>query len=402
MEASVFRVAWRAMLTDQLKQVRRNPALALITLAGGLLLGVLAGVIFEHGGASAGRANGDARATIARSSQTNSAAPGGRAGASSRAATLPPATAGSNGATDSPIRPREILSAALRDGVDRARGLSGEAAAAVWVYGDAQPVLSGPTAVPHRMWSISKAVVTIAALKATDGRPGSVLSTAMTDAIRRSDNCAIRRVIVGLQDHLGAGIAGTVGAFERVLATSGARIERTPQSARAEQACVRYLDNHQGTLPGSDLVAVPQFGTAEWTEGDAVSFAHALADGAYGAYGDGLLRLMRQPKEPPLEEPPPQPALPLDWGAGAVFPADWAPAWKGGWGGSQDSPPHYLASQIVVLHLGRTPVAVTAIFVPKAEPPNDNPGLTNAPAALERMFNAARRGLEEEQIGGVR
>ena len=252
------------------------------------------------------------------------------------------------------------------------------------------------------MWSTSKAVVTIAALQATNDQPDPVLGSAMTDAIRRSDNCAIRRVIVGLQDRVNKGVPGAVAAFERVLATAGARLRRGPQTGSVEQACVPYLDSHQGGLPGSDLGLAPLFGTAEWTQDDAISFAHSLSDGAYGAPGASLLRLMGLPKEPPLEEPPPPSAPPLDWGAGAAFPASWKPAWKAGWGGSQDEPPHYLATQIAVLHLGETSVAVTAIFVPSKEPPNDNPGITQTPEALERMFTAARIGLEQEQVGGVR
>jgi hypothetical protein len=390
------------MLTDQLGQIRRNPALVLIVLAGGLILGVLIGVIFDHGGGSVGAASSTVRTAIAaRSSRTDSVATGAGGRVSGDSAILPSATAGSNGAASARIGRRVALSSALKHGVERADELGGEAAVAVWVYGDAQPVLSGPTGVPHRMWSTSKAVVTIAALQATGDQPDSVLGSAMTDAIRRSDNCAIRRVIVGLQDRVNEGVAGTVTAFERVLEKAGARLQRAPQSGAVEQACVPYLESHKGGLPGSDLGVAPLFGTAEWTQDDAISFAHSLSEGTYGAPGAYLLRLMGLPKEPPLEEPPPPSAPPLDWGAGAAFPVSWKPAWKAGWGGSQDDPPHYLATQIVVLRLGEIPVAVTAIFVPRNEPPNDNPGITQTPEALERMFKAARIGLEKEQVGGV-
>jgi hypothetical protein len=390
------------MLTDQLSQIRRNPALALIVLAGGLLIGVLIGVVFAHGGGSARAANSATRTVLAaRSSRADSAVAGTGGGASKRPTVLPPATAGSNGASSVQTQRRETLETALNYGVSRADALGGEAAAAVWVGGDPEPVLSGPTTTPHRMWSMSKAVVTIAALQATHDQPDSVLSGAITDAIRRSDNCAIRRVIVGLQDHQNQGVAGAISAFEKVLATADARIERSPQRASPEQACVRYLNSHQGGLPGSDLAVAAEFGTAEWTEDDAISFAHSLSEGAYGASGAYLLGLMGLPKQPPLEEPPPPSAPPLDWGAGASFPAGWQPAWKAGWGGSQDDPPHFLAGQIVVLHLGDVPVAATAIFVPKIEPPNDNPGITQAPQALELMFTAARVGLEQEHVGGV-
>ena len=380
-----------------LTELRRNPAPVLIIFAGGLLAGVLLGLIFARSGRPAQAANGVTRTVLAV--HHRSQAPSESVGDKPTATILPPASAGSNGADEVREQRRETLHAALESGVGDAESLGGEAAAAVWVDGDTQPTLVGPATVAHRMWSMSKAVVTIAALRATHSRPDPVMWSAITDAITRSDNCAIRRVIVGLQDRLDAGTSGTVAAFERVLATAGAHIERSPQSASAEQACVPYLERHQQGVPGSDLGVVPQFGTAEWTEFDAISFTHALADGAYGEPGDYLLQLMGLPKKPPLEEPPPPTAPPLDWGAGAAFPVSWKPAWKAGWGGSQDRPPHFIAGQIVVLHLRTLPVAVAAVFTPSTEPTTDNPGVTAAPRALELMFEAARIGLEDEAVG---
>jgi hypothetical protein len=402
MEAAIRRITWWAMLTDELNQLCRRPALGLVVVAGGLLLGLLIGVLFVHGSDSSKAANRTTSAPIASwQPRINPHATQASTRRSRARAVLAPATAGTNGANSMPVPQRGKLDAAMSSGVGRVRQLGGEAAAAVWIGGDAQPLLSGPTRVLHRMWSTSKAVVTIAALEATNDTPDHVLGSAMTDAIRRSDNCAIRRVIVGLQDRVNKGVAGAVEAFERVLTMAGVGLQRSPQSGSVEQACVRYLHTHQGGLPGSDLGVAPLFGTAEWSQHDAISFAHSLSEGVYGASGAYLLRLMGLPKEPPLEEPSP-PSAPLPgWGAGAAFPASWKPAWKAGWGGSQDDPPHYLATQIVVLHLGATPVAVTAIFVPTTEPPNDNPGITRAPEALEFMFRAVRYGLEEEHVGGV-
>jgi hypothetical protein len=395
------------MLANQLGKLRRNPALVTIALAGGIVLGVLAGVLVDRGSDSA-RAVGGAATTITVGSSRRGIAASRQATRRREAAPVAgidprdaaPVAGIRKGSAPTPVR--QALQATLNRGVEEAEGLGGEAAAAVWVAGDSHPLLGGPTAVPHRLWSMSKAVVTVAALQAVEDRPDSVLWSAMTDAIRRSDNCAIRRVIVGLQDRVGEGVAGAVTAFEGVLAAAHARIERRPQSAPPEPACVRYLDSHQGGLPSSDRGVAAEFGTAEWTEYDAISFTHALSEGVYGEAGADLLRLMALPKQPPLEEPPPPSAPPLEWGAGAAFPASWKPAWKAGWGGSQDDPPHFLSGQIVVLDLAGVPVAVTAIFVPRTEPATDNPGLTAAPRALELMFAAARTGLEDEHVGGVR
>jgi hypothetical protein len=398
------------MLRGQLDRVRRNPRLTLMALAGGLLLGLLVGIVVDaHSGGSVHVAGTTATTVFtAHASRRAHSSPGpairstlspAPADANRSGSAQAPADANRSGSAQAP--PREALQAALNRGVQEAKQLDGEAAAAIWVDGDSQPVLSGPVLVPHRLWSMSKAVATLAALGAVNDRPDPVLSSAVTDAIRRSDNCAIRRVIVGLQDRLGAGTPGAVRAFEQILATAHARLEQAPQAASAEPACVRYLDSHQGGLPGSDLGTAAEFGTAEWTEYDAISFAHALSAGAYGFPGADLLKLMALPKEPPLETPEPPSSPPLDWGAGAAFPAAWRPAWKAGWGGSQNRPPRFLAGQIVVLGLARTRVAVAAIFVPRAEPATDNPGITRAPQALELMFEAARTGLEDEHVGMI-
>jgi hypothetical protein len=249
------------------------------------------------------------------------------------------------------------------------------------------------------MWSMSKAVVSVAALQVIHDRPDPVMGSALADAIRRSDNCAIRRVIVGLQEGVNRGVAGTVATFDSVLTHAGAGTETWPQAAAAEEACVRYLDRHSGGLSGGDLGVVPQFGTAQWSVRDAIAFTHALGEGAYGAPGAYLLSLMAEPKEPPLEEPAPPQAPALDWGAGAVFPSAWHPAWKAGWGGSRQRPARFLAGQLVVLDLARTRVSVAAFFLPSIQPAVDNPGITAAPAALERIFVAVRSGLRAARVG---
>jgi hypothetical protein len=313
------------------------------------------------------------------------------------------AVSSSAGPMNTPMPERQTLRAALSAGVARADALRGQAAAAVWVDGDRHPVTSGPVMSPHRMWSTSKAVVAIAVMQAVRDQPDPMLRSVLEDAIARSDNCAVRRAIVGLQDRLGKGLAGTEAAFEHVLLAAHARIKGPPQIAAAERACVPYLQAHRAGLAGGegDLGVVPEFGTAEWTEYDAISFAHSLSDGDYGVAGEYLLRLMMLPKGLPLDEGPAPPSVPPpDWGAGEAFPASWSPAWKAGWGGSQLHPPRFLAGQLVVLHIGRTPVAAAAIFVPGTEPATDNPGITDAPQALELMFEAVKEGLQAEWARG--
>jgi len=368
---------------------RRDAVFVAIALASGLLAALIVGVIIaRRDGAASASGRPEAVRVAGHSSPGTPLARSDRAGES-----------GVDAEGVHAAHSQTMLQAALERGVHEADGLGGEAAAAVWVSGDAKPLSSGPVGARHRMWSMSKAVVSIAALEAVNDRPDAVLSSALADAIRRSDNCAIRRVIVGLQEDSGRDLAGAVAAFEDVLESAGAGIEAAPQAAVAEEACVRYLERHKGGLSGGDLGLAAQFGTAEWSVLDAIAFTHALGDGVYGAPGEYLLGLMAKPKESPLEEPAPPSAPPLDWGAGAAFPSAWHPAWKAGWGGSQERPARFLTGQIVVLHVDRTPVAVAAVFLPSVQPTLDNPGITVAPQALERIFSAVRLGLQAEHIG---
>lgn len=155
----------------------------------------------------------------------------------------------SDGSSTAPTRRR--LHAALDKGIEQADSLDGEAAAAVWVSGDSQPVLGGPVTAPHRLWSTSKAVVLIAVLHAVHNSPDAALESVMTDAITRSDNCAARLMIIGLQDSLGGGTNGVDAAFERVPRAANANIERLPQAGAVEPACMGYLRAHSavtGTL----------------------------------------------------------------------------------------------------------------------------------------------------------
>jgi hypothetical protein len=372
-------------VADPRRALRLNPVLVAIVLAAGLLAALVVGVILAlRDGATPTSTRSDPIGATSRSSRGEPFAGMG-------------AETGTEQVQAVPSRAR--LQAALQRGVRQADALGGNAAAAVWVSGDPAPLSSGPVSARHRMWSMSKVVVGIAALEAIDDKPDLVLSSALADAIRRSDNCAIRRVIVGLQKESKRGVAGAVAAFAEVLANAGARIEAVPRAAIAEEACVRYLTRHRGGLSGGDLGVAAQFGTVEWSVRDAIAFAHALGDGAYGAPGEHLLELMARPKESPLEEPAPPSAPPLDWGAGAVFPSAWHPAWKAGWGGSRERPASFLAGQIVVLHVHRTPVAVAAVFLPNVQPTDDNPGITAAPQALELIFTAVRSGLRSAHMG---
>jgi hypothetical protein len=375
------------MLTDDLAAVRRTPKPALLVLGCGVMIGALLGLVFV--GTGGGGARVSTTVTVAQTTIAASGEP------SQDKKPTGPATAGTNRPIEVTTPSRGRVQNELAAGVGVASALGGEASIGVKIDGVGDGSFSGAVDASHRMWSMSKVVVSIAALEAVHDRPDSVLSSAITAAIRRSDNCAIRRVILGLQQRVG-GVRRGIDAFEQVLLRAGVTLLRLPATAPAEAACTGYLNAHRAGLTGNPLGVAAQFGTAEWTVRGAVKFAFALATNKYGTVGERLQQLMREPKLGSLEEPEPPRAPPLQWGAGEAFPSTWLPAWKGGWGGSQDLPAHFIAGQIVTLVVGGKQVAVAASFTPRAEPPNDNPGLTAAPRALVTMFKHAGAGIVEE------
>lgn len=173
---------------------------------------------------------------------------------------------------------------------------------ALWLNGWSSPiVVSAGTPTYGRMWSMSKPVAVIATYRAAQRQGESLdtsLVTAATDAITRSDNCGERRIILGLQQLTG-GLAPALSAFDEVLEQAGDREDRTPERATlAEPTCLAYFRLRAPTdIPNAEAW---EFGTDEWTVGQAAGFAHALADGVYGSAGRFALTLMAMPKQPPL------------------------------------------------------------------------------------------------------
>jgi hypothetical protein len=244
------------------------------------------------------------------------------------------------------------------------------------------------------MWSMSKPVALVATYEAAQGKGESLngaLVTAATDAITRSDNCAERRVILGLQ-RLTGGLMPALSAFDEVLRQAGQGRDATPEkSDLVEPSCLRYFAQR---APTSDPNAEAwEFGTDEWTVAQAAGFAHALASGVYGSAGRFAMSLMAMPKKASLagiEGPTGDHTSNLQWGAGSSF-APWHPAYKPGWGGSQQG--RFLAGQIVVLQDARPPVAIAAMFYPSTEPATDDIGATVGPQALEVVFDRLRNAL---------
>lgn len=290
---------------------------------------------------------------------------------------------------------RNKLQRALGSAIARAAAFGGQASLALWLDGWGGPLVARGAAPAYgRMWSMSKPVAIIATYEAAQRRGdafGSALVTAATDAITRSDNCAERRIILGLQQLTG-GLTPALSAFDGVLARAGYDDTTTPEKATLEQpSCLAYFAQRAPTATPEALAW--EFGTDEWTVAQAASFAHALATGAYGASGRFALTLMALPKRHSLsniEGPSGDHIANLQWGAGTAF-APWHPAYKPGWGGSQQG--HFLGGQIAVLEDASPPLAIAAMFYPNSEPATDDIGATEVPEALEAVFDTVREAL---------
>jgi hypothetical protein len=371
-------------LTRELSELRHLRGSALVVLTVGCIVGLLLGRV-AGGGASPAHAQREATAPVLDLNKiTQASRLDGSGNPASGSPSAPPA--GPSGGA-----PREeALKRALRAGVVRVKQLyGGTAEAAAWVVGDGAPVWSGDAVTPHRMWSMSKAVTAVTLEREASGKIDAGTQEALTDAITRSDNCAQRAVIVRLQDLTG-GPTGALASFENTLDAVGAHLRKEPSQSTlrgdGELQCASYVRRHASRADGTAL----QLGTAEWNLLDVIEFAHGLADDTYGAAGEPVLALMRQPKALPLINVPGQLTEPLDWGAGETF-AGLHPAYKGGWGGHLQR--QYMAGQMVVVDIAGKRVALAAIYHPAVQPSDDDPGKTHAREALDAMFRAARSGL---------
>jgi len=288
---------------------------------------------------------------------------------------------------------RARLAADLQRGVDVAAALGGTAEAAIMLDGWRTPAIASSEANGEdrfmRMWSMSKVATMVAVLRGLGwgqrpGRPISPeLDEALRGAIKRSENCRQRRVVLELQ-RLSGGTGPAREALAAVFRASGGEARIGTQIEAPEPSCVAYL-NAQSEL-AEPLAPGLLLGTSTWRVGDAARFVHALSAGTYGAAVSGrALGLMRSPKLPNREVQPGELTAPLDWGAGESLPA--GTAYKAGWGGSLHG--NFLAGQIALADLpGVGRASIVAVFHPDVQPPRDDPGVTAAPMALDAIFSS--------------
>ena len=316
----------------------------------------------------------------------------------------PAPTPGSTDAGEAAPSAGELqLAAALRRGVARAADLGGSVEAAAMVDRSSSPIVA--TSEPRgpnrymRMWSMSKVATMVALLRELKwgDRAGEATSAEVDDAllgaVTRSENCRQRRIVLELQ-RLAGGVEGARRAMADVFARAGGRPHIDAETEAPEPHCIPFLES-QSELP-DPLAPALLLGTSTWRVTDAVRLAHALATDAYGeAVSRRALDLMRAPKQPSRESPPGELTAPLDWGAGVAF-AGLEPAFKAGWGGSQNG--NFLAGQLAVVPIaGGDRLAIAVMFHPDVQPSRDDPGITAAPSALQTVMVSVRSSLEAAQ-----
>lgn len=318
---------------------------------------------------------------------------GSSGGGSSEAHSNQAPTEASSGHSALEVEQRARLGAELQHGVEAAAALGGTAEAAIMLDGWQAPVIASSEARGEarymRMWSMSKVATMIAVLRALGwgqrpGRPiSSELDEALHGAITRSENCRQRRVVLELQR-----LSGSTGAARRaiqeVFAEAGAMVRVGTQIAPPEENCLEYLEAQ--TDLAEPLAPALLLGTSTWRAGDAVRMVHALLMDTYGAaISQEVLGLMRLPKLPSREVKAGELTAPLSWGAGESLPQ--GTPYKAGWGGSLNG--NFLAGQIALPDLpGIGRAALVAIFHPDHQPSRDDPGITEAPQALDAIFSS--------------
>jgi hypothetical protein len=310
-------------------------------------------------------------------------------------------------ATDAEGAERRAVERALRRGVAEAEELGGAVeAAAILAPWRAPVVVASPPGGGERwmrMWSMSKIVTAVAMLRAKGWgeQPGEELSPEVEEALRaavtRSENCPARRLVVELQHSHGDSPERAREAIAEVLRVAGGRARPGEEIAPPDPGCVEFLET-QTEVP-EPLAPALLLGTSEWRVGDAVLLMRALGQGTYGeAVSQRLLGLMREPKLPNREALPGELTAPVEWGAARAL-GQFDPAYKAGWGGTQQGA--FMAGQMALLELpGGGRAAVAVVFHPAVQPSRDDPGLTEAPAAVETVMRSLAAELEGDQQPG--
>lgn len=316
----------------------------------------------------------------------------------------PPAPTPSQPAAPAPAPAPPELAAepALARALERAvRASAGEGRlqAAVMLDVAPEPLLRPAGAVPSmRAWSMIKAVTALTVLEHPSAAADPTLRPYVGRALRRSDNCAQRKLSLELERRLGSPEA-VHDAIRHTLARARGTINVAEAQRDVDGAPECAAPGYPGRLAPADASApVVLLGTSRWRADDAVRFVHALRAGIYGAAASGeILRLMGADKLRSQEIGAPATlSAAASWGAGEVFRSPcWRVAYKAGWGGSRQG--SFLAGQMGTVELpGGRWAAFSVMFHPAAQPATDDPGRAHADRVIERALTLLKGVLRRE------
>ena len=262
-----------------------------------------------------------------------------------------------------------------------------------------QPLLRPAGAAPSiRAWSMIKAVTALTLLEHPSAAADPALRPYVARALRRSDNCAQRKLTLELERRLGSPDA-VHDAIRHTLARAGGTINVAEAQRDVGGSPDCAAEAYPGRLAPADASApVVLLGTSRWRATDAVRFVHALRARIYGApASDAVLRLMGEDKLRSQEiGAAARLTAAASWGAGEVFRSPcWRVAYKAGWGGSRQG--SFLAGQMGTVELpGGRWAAFSVMFQPTAQPATDDPGRAHADHVIERALTLVKRVLRRE------
>lgn len=372
-----------------------NDWLAIVAFSvAGVLAGIILGAVFHASApATPARSSAEQMPTATRTA-TNATTPAKPAKPAAPTDALKQPAARSR-------RDMKALSGALSKGASdvRRQGL-GTAEVALMLDRDVEPVVRGAAPdQPVRVWSMIKPVTAVALLTALDGDARG-LDPYLRAALRRSENCAQRKLVLELQRVEGGIDAAKLALRDTLTAVGGELDTKRAQISANGRDC---------QAPGYDLLSNADAarrslfaGTTNWRIADAARFAHALrGERVFGkSISDRILGLMREPKLPSREPGADgRTTAPLDWGAGATFRAVcWHVAYKGGWGRNTSVP--FTAGQLGTVELGNGRWAAFAVvFHPAKVPPDSDPGKADAPQGLAVALAPLKRKLQRQFPG---
>ncbi len=276
-------------------------------------------------------------------------------------------------------------------GIPETHGFEGDMSVVVWSSEWQGETASFDGEDVRRMWSLSKPVLAVTALR--QGLGDQQVEQEVDEAISTSSNCSARFLTLYIQGQQGGSPDGAIESFYDTLDLAGALPSVRPQIASPEQDCAKELQGKglQGTAFPS-----PQFGTTEWSTKDGARFMEFLGTGDFGPEGERVLAAMQIPKGPsndPGNTCGTEPGYDWNWGMGNGF-AGSEPAFKSGWGLTSDGV--WEVAQNGWVEGQKADYAASVALETSSDVPIDQCVPENQREAMDAVFEVIRGALEGE------